>query len=59
MRYADDSPALCPACGEPYGDWAFEVDGEMVCEDCFRAWYDDMSDRELAAALGLRAEYRG
>lgn len=52
-------PNICPACGEPIGDYAFEVNGEMVCEDCFRAEIDDLTPRQLADRLGLRVEYRG
>jgi hypothetical protein len=59
MKNDEENPALCPACGEPFGDYAFEVNNEMVCEGCFRAWYEDMSNKELAAALGVRVVFRG
>jgi hypothetical protein len=59
MKNDEENPALCPACGEPFGLRAFEVNNEMVCEDCFRAWFEDMSVKELAAALGVRVVFRG
>jgi tRNA(Ile2) C34 agmatinyltransferase TiaS len=45
----------CPDCGRPLkstGELCFYVDGDWLCQKCFRKWaIDEVSDIDLADAL--------
>lgn len=48
-------PPSCQRCGDGFSDGGFEVNGELVCEDCFREWIDDTyTTEELAEMMGVR-----
>lgn len=66
LRDPQDMPAAltCPKCGGEMwaGETMFEVDGRMVCKDCFEAWFQafyNTSPALFADALGCRAEKIG
>lgn len=50
---------LCPNCGEPLGDFSFEIDGEFVCTGCFEDWVREHPPLELASLLNIRTSYGG
>lgn len=48
---------LCENCGYDIGVVAYEIDGELVCEDCFASWvydYLNTNPEEVARALSVR-----
>lgn len=52
----------CPYCGGAQTDWVFELDGELVCRDCFVDWVSDYAStnpRDVATALAVTPVYVG
>lgn len=55
---AAEAPPTCDLCGEPPDGALYRLDGLCYCGACLRALVDDMTDEELAEALGGQKEYR-
>jgi hypothetical protein len=53
-----EAPPTCDLCGEPPDGALYRLDGLCYCGACLRALVDDMTDEELAEALGGQKEYR-
>lgn len=57
-----DPPAeevvCCPWCGEDTSDEVYEIDGNYVCEDCFKDYIEDKTLEELAEMIGIRHKSR-
>lgn len=50
-----DASDECPRCGGILGEYAYELDGEMCCVDCFReAVTDYMQTNPIEVAKALR-----
>lgn len=49
----------CPKCegGMAEGDKTYEVDGELMCDQCFDDWRRGLSRDELAERLGVEVRY--
>ena len=49
----------CPKCGGGMaeGDKTYEVDGELMCDQCFDDWRRGLSRDELAERLGVEVRY--
>ena len=56
-EYREDG--YCENCGEPYGLYAYEADGEWLCEECFKEWLDNLTLDEMAEAMGIRTKFVG
>lgn len=53
---------LCPACGYDIGDTAYEIDGDLVCEECFSSWVQDYlmtNPEDVAKALSVPTTWAG
>lgn len=55
----DTNPLYCDRCGEHITEYAYEVDGEWVCDECFREHIEGMSCTEIADAMRLQYKWEG
>lgn len=51
-RMYDYAPRRCDICSEETEGKLYEIGGLNYCGACLRAWVDDMSDDDLAEAVG-------
>lgn len=54
--------SLCERCSEDIGEYAYTVEGETVCEDCFKEYVESLLITDIASvaeALGVDREYLG
>lgn len=45
---------LCGFCPEELGDKAFEVEGNHICDECFKEWLREQELEALARSMGIR-----
>lgn len=54
--YPVKPPALCDRCGEELGEISYEVEGQLICKECFKDWLDDWfstNPEQIARALEI------
>jgi len=59
QEFAPEPEMTCPKCegGMAEGDKTYEVDGELMCDQCFDDWRRGLSRDELAERLGVEVRY--
>lgn len=55
---AEDELPTCPRCHDTLTEYAYELDGQWVCEGCFGEYVGELTMEELADALRVDRKRR-